>query len=51
MVVVSLMLSVGGSFANAIGLDLVYVLSLSTRKLPIPRYIQWMNQLSGYTEN
>uniref|UniRef100_A0A0D3HU84 Uncharacterized protein n=1 Tax=Oryza barthii TaxID=65489 RepID=A0A0D3HU84_9ORYZ len=34
----------GGSFTNAIRLDLVYALSLSTRRLSPPRYIQWMNQ-------
>jgi hypothetical protein len=34
----------GGSFTNAISSDLVHALSLSTRRLPMPRYIQWMNQ-------
>jgi hypothetical protein len=34
----------GGSFANVISSDLVNALSLSTRRLPTPRYIQWMNQ-------
>jgi hypothetical protein len=34
----------GGSCANVIGSDLVNALSLSTRRLPTPRYIQWMNQ-------
>ena len=34
----------GGSFTYAISLDLVYALSLSTRRLSPPRYIQWMNQ-------
>ena len=34
----------GGSFTNAISLDLVHSLSLSTRRLPTPRYMQWMNQ-------
>ncbi len=30
----------GGSFTNAISLNLVHVLSLSTRRLSTPRYIQ-----------
>jgi hypothetical protein len=34
----------GGSFTNAISSDLVHALSLSTRRLPTPRYMQWMNQ-------
>jgi hypothetical protein len=34
----------GGSFTNAISSDVVHALSLSTRRLPMPRYIQWMNQ-------
>src|SRR6266498_1840352 len=34
----------GGSFTNAISSDLVHALSLSTRRLPMPRYMQWMNQ-------
>jgi len=34
----------GGSFTNAISSDLVHALSLSMRRLPMPRYIQWMNQ-------
>jgi hypothetical protein len=34
----------GGSFTNAICSDLVAALSLSTRRLPTPHYIQWMNQ-------
>jgi hypothetical protein len=34
----------GGSFTNAISSDLVAALSLSTWRLPTPRYMQWMNQ-------
>jgi hypothetical protein len=34
----------GGSFTNAISLDVVHSLSLSIRRLPMPRYMQWMNQ-------
>jgi len=34
----------GGSFTNAISSDLVHALSLSTWRLPTPRYMQWMNQ-------
>ncbi|CAN6371480.1 unnamed protein product [Urochloa humidicola] len=34
----------GGSFTNAISLDMVHALSLSTWRLPTPRYMQWMNQ-------
>jgi hypothetical protein len=34
----------GGSFANVVSSDLVHALSLSTRRLPTPRYMQWMNQ-------
>src|SRR5438128_1585930 len=34
----------GGSFTNAISSDLVHALSLSTRRLPTLRYMQWMNQ-------
>ena len=34
----------GGSFTNAISLDVVHALSLSTRRLPTPCYMQWMNQ-------
>jgi hypothetical protein len=34
----------GGSFTNAISSDLVHALSLFTRRLPMPRYIQWINQ-------
>jgi hypothetical protein len=34
----------GGSFANVISSDVVHALSLSARRLPTPRYMQWMNQ-------
>jgi hypothetical protein len=34
----------GGSFTYAISSDLVAALSLSTRRLPTPCYMQWMNQ-------
>ena len=34
----------GGSFTNTISSYLVYALSLSTWRLPKPRYMQWMNQ-------
>jgi hypothetical protein len=34
----------GGSFTNAISSDLVAALSLSTRRLPMLCYMQWMNQ-------
>jgi hypothetical protein len=34
----------GGSFTDTISSDLVAALSLSTRRLPMPRYMQWMNQ-------
>ena len=34
----------GGSFTNAISSDLVHALSLFARRLPAPRYMQWMNQ-------
>ena len=34
----------GGSVTNAISSDLVHALSLSTWRLPTPRYMQWMNQ-------
>ena len=34
----------GGSFINAISSDIVHALSLSTRRLPTPCYMQWMNQ-------
>jgi hypothetical protein len=34
----------GGSFTYAISSDLVHALSLSTWRLPTPRYMQWMNQ-------
>jgi hypothetical protein len=34
----------GDSFTNAISLDLMHSLSLSMRKLPTPRYMQWVNQ-------
>ena len=34
----------GGSFTNAISSDVVHALSLSTRRLSMPRYMQWMNQ-------
>jgi hypothetical protein len=34
----------GGSFTNVISSDVVHALSLSTRRLPLPRYIQRMNQ-------
>ena len=34
----------GGSFTNAISSYLVHALSLSTWRLPTPRYMQWMNQ-------
>jgi hypothetical protein len=33
-----------GSFTNAISSDLVAALSLSTRRLSMSRYMQWMNQ-------
>jgi len=33
----------GGSFTNTISSDVVHALSLSMRRLPTPRYIQWMN--------
>jgi hypothetical protein len=36
----------GESFANVLSSDLVNALSLSTRRLPTPHYIQWMNQSS-----
>jgi len=36
----------GGSFTNAFSSYLVHALSLSMRRLPMPRYIQWMNQSS-----
>ena len=34
----------GGSFTDAISSDIVHALSLSTRRLPTPCYMQWMNQ-------
>jgi hypothetical protein len=34
----------GGSFTNAISSDVVHALSLSTRRFPTPRYMQWINQ-------
>lgn len=34
----------GGSFTNAISSDVVHSLSLSTRRLPTLRYMQWLNQ-------
>ena len=34
----------GCSFTNAISSDIVRALSLSTRRLPTPCYMQWMNQ-------
>ena len=34
----------GGSFTNTISSYLVHALSLSTWRLPKPRYMQWMNQ-------
>jgi hypothetical protein len=34
----------GGSFTNAISSDVVHALSLSTLRLLMSRYIQWMNQ-------
>ena len=34
----------GGSFTNVISSDVVHALSLSTWRLPTPRYMQWMNQ-------
>jgi hypothetical protein len=34
----------GGSFANVISSYVVHALSLSTRRLPTLRYMQWMNQ-------
>lgn len=34
----------GGSFTYIISSDLVHALSLSTWRLPTPRYVQWMNQ-------
>ena len=33
----------GGSFTTSISSDVVHALSLSTRRLPTPRYMQWMN--------
>jgi hypothetical protein len=33
----------GGSFTNAISSDSIAALSLSTRRLPTSRYLQWMN--------
>jgi hypothetical protein len=33
----------GGSFTNAISSDLVVALSLSTQRLSMPHYMQWMN--------
>jgi hypothetical protein len=39
----------GGSFTNAISSDVVHALSLSTLRLLMSRYIQWMNQ--WYTQN
>ena len=33
-----------GSFTNVISSDVVHALSLSMRRLPMPRYMQWMNQ-------
>jgi hypothetical protein len=33
----------GGSFTNAINSDVVHALSLSTWRLPMPLYMQWMN--------
>lgn len=34
----------GGSFTNVISSDLVVALSLYMRRLPLPHYIQWINQ-------
>ena len=34
----------GGSFTDVISSDVVHALSLSTWRLPTPRYMQWMNQ-------
>jgi hypothetical protein len=34
----------GGSFTNAISSDLVHSFSLSKWRLPVPRYMQWMNK-------
>jgi hypothetical protein len=34
----------GGSFTNVVSSDVVQALSLSTWRLPTPRYMQWMNQ-------
>jgi hypothetical protein len=34
----------GGSFPSAVSSDLVNALSLSTWRLPMACYIQWMNQ-------
>jgi hypothetical protein len=34
----------GGSFTNAISSDLVHSFFLSTWRLPVPHYMQWMNQ-------
>jgi len=34
----------GGSFTNVVSSDVVQALSLSTWRLPMPRYMQWMNQ-------
>jgi hypothetical protein len=36
----------GGSFTNATSSDLVAALSLSTWRLQMSRYMQWMNQNS-----
>ena len=36
----------GDSFTNAISLDIVHALSLSTWRLPTPCYMQWMNESS-----
>jgi hypothetical protein len=33
----------GGSFTNVISSDVVHALSLSTWRLPMPLYMQWMN--------
>ena len=34
----------GGSFTNVVSSDVVQALSLSAWRLPMPRYMQWMNQ-------
>jgi hypothetical protein len=34
----------GGSYTNVISSYVVHALSLSTQRLPLPCYVQWMNQ-------